>query len=112
MVDDGFADLAGWNVGLVTNHTARVDTSDGGPAHVIDRLDAAPNGILAAIFGPEHGYRGTAEAGDYISGGRDEATGVPVYSLHGSRRKPTQAKLRGLDDLVFDMQDVRARFYT
>lgn len=112
LVDDGFADLAGWNVGLVTNHTARVDTSDGGPAHVIDRLDAAPNVILAAIFGPEHGYRGTAEAGDHISGGRDEATGVPVYSLHGSRRKPTQAQLRGLDALVFDMQDVGARFYT
>ena len=112
LVDGGFADLAGCTVGLVTNHTARVDTSDGGPAHLIDRLDAAPNVTLAAIFGPEHGYRGTAEAGDHISGGRDEATGVPVYSLHGSRRKPTQAQLRGLDALVFDMQDVGARFYT
>ena len=112
LVDDGFRELAGWNVGLVTNHTARVDTSDGGPAHLIDRLDATPNVTLSAIFGPEHGYRGTSEAGDHVSGGRDEATGVPVHSLHGSRRKPTQSQLRGLDALVFDIQDVGARFYT
>lgn len=112
LVDSNFADLAGWNVGLVTNHTARVSTEDGGPIHLIDRIHDAPNVTLGAIFGPEHGYRGTEEAGDHVSGGRDEATGVVVHSLHGQRRKPTQSQLRGLDALVFDMQDVGARFYT
>lgn len=112
LIGNNFEQLTGWSVGLVVNHTAQVDTSDGGPAHLIDRIDRAPNVTLGAIFGPEHGYRGTAEAGDHVSGERDEATGVPVFSLHGSRRKPTQAQLRGLDALVFDMQDVGARFYT
>ncbi|MDX1439094.1 MAG: DUF1343 domain-containing protein [Rubricoccaceae bacterium] len=112
LVDGNFDQLAGWNVGLVINHTALVDTSDGGPVHLIDRIDKASTVTLGAIFGPEHGYRGTAEAGDHVTGGRDEATGVPVYSLHGDRRKPTQAQLRGLDALVFDIQDVGARFYT
>src|SRR5690606_23606928 len=109
---DGFRDLAGPRVGLVTNQTARVDTSDGGPAHLIDRLHAAPGVTLAALFGPEHGLRGTAEARDRVEGGRDAATSVPVHSLYGQRQKPTPAQLRGLDALVFDMQDVGARFYT
>ncbi|MDT7856407.1 DUF1343 domain-containing protein [Rubrivirga sp. S365] len=118
LVNEGFAPLAALGrggvvrVGLVTNHTARVDTADGGPAHLIDRLAAAPDVALAALFGPEHGLRGTAEAGAGVSGGADRATGTPVYSLYGASRKPTQAQLRGLDALVFDMQDVGARFYT
>ena len=118
LVDEGFAPLAEIvasrppRVGLVTNHTARVDTSDGGPAHLIDRMEASQNVELAALFGPEHGLRGTAEAGDTVEGGRDAATGVPVYSLYGRTKKPTPAQMRGLDALVFDMQDVGARFYT
>src|SRR5690606_29444653 len=109
---DGFRDLAGLRVGLVTNRTARVDTADGGPPHLIDRLHAAPGVTLAALFGPEHGLRGTAEAGDRVEGGRDAATGAPIHSLYGQRQKPSQAQLAGLDALVFDMQDVGARFYT
>ncbi|MDX1421247.1 MAG: DUF1343 domain-containing protein [Rubricoccaceae bacterium] len=112
LVDGGFAAWTGWRAGLVTNPTARVDTTDGEPAHLIDRLVAAPGVTLAALFGPEHGLRGTAEAGDRVEGGRDAATGIPVYSLYGSSRKPSQAQLAGLDALVFDMQDVGARFYT
>jgi uncharacterized protein YbbC (DUF1343 family) len=112
LVGDGFRGLAGLRVGLVTNQTARVDTADGGPAHLIDRLAAAPNVTLAALFGPEHGLRGTAEAGDRVESGRDAATGVPVHSLYGTSKKPTQAQLAGLDALVFDMQDIGARFYT
>ena len=112
LVDDGFAALAGLRVGLVTNPTARVDTADGGPAHLIDRLAAAPNVTLAALFAPEHGLRGTAEAGERVEGGRDTATGAPVHSLYGQHRRPTPAQLRGLDALVFDVQDVGARFYT
>ncbi|NNF57648.1 MAG: DUF1343 domain-containing protein [Rhodothermaceae bacterium] len=112
LVDDGFHDLAGWRVGLITNHTARVDTADGGPVHLIDRLHAAPNVTLAALFGPEHGLRGTAEAGDRVEEGRDAATAVVVHSLYGRNRKPAARHLRDLDALVFDMQDVGARFYT
>ena len=111
-VADGFADLDGMRVGLVTNPTARVDTADGGPAHLIDRLHTAPNVTVGALFGPEHGIRGDAEAGAGVAGGRDATTGAPVYSLYGRSKKPSQAQLDGLDALVFDMQDVGARFYT
>ncbi|MEM1117689.1 MAG: DUF1343 domain-containing protein, partial [Bacteroidota bacterium] len=109
LVNEGFAALDGMRVGLVTNHTARVDTADGGPAHLIDRLGAAPGVTLAALFGPEHGIRGDAEAGARVD---SEADDVPIYSLYGSNKKPTRAQMRGLDGLVFDMQDVGARFYT
>ena len=112
LVDTRFDTLNGMRVGLVTNHTARVDTADGGPAHLIDRLAQAPNVVVGALFGPEHGLRGTAEAGDHVENGRDAATGAPVYSLYGANRKPTPSQMRGLDALVFDMQDVGARFYT
>ncbi len=112
LVAQRFRPLDGMRVGLVTNPTARVDTADGGPAHLIDRLHDAPNVIVGALFGPEHGIRGDAEAGAGVSGGRDGTTGAPVYSLYGRIKKPTPAQLRGLDALVFDMQDVGARFYT
>ncbi|MEM0962387.1 MAG: DUF1343 domain-containing protein [Bacteroidota bacterium] len=112
LVDERFRALDGMRVGLVTNHTARVDTADGGPAHLIDRMHAAPNVIVGALFGPEHGIRGDAEAGAGVSGGLDATTGAPVYSLYGRRKKPTPRQMRGLDALVFDMQDVGARFYT
>ena len=110
LVDTDFAALDGMTVGLVTNHTARVGTDDGGPAHLIDRFLTAPNVTLGALFGPEHGIRGTAEAGAAVEGGAEDD--VPVYSLYGSNKKPTQRQLRDLDALVFDMQDVGARFYT
>ena len=115
LVDSDFAALAALTparaprVGFVTNHTARVDTADGGPAHVIDRMMASDAVELAALFGPEHGIRGDAEAGATVD---DDADDVPVYSLYGSNKKPTGAQTRGLDVLVFDMQDVGARFYT
>jgi uncharacterized protein YbbC (DUF1343 family) len=115
LVDSDFAALAALTptrmprVGLVTNHTARVDTSDGGPAHLIDRMVASEAVELAALFGPEHGIRGDAEAGARVD---DDADQVPVYSLYGSAKKPTRAQTRGLDVLVFDMQDIGARFYT
>ena len=112
LVDSRFEALDGMRVGLVTNHTARVSTADGGPEHLIDRVHAAPNVVLGALFGPEHGLRGTAEAGASVSGGRDASTGVPVHSLYGPTKKPSQRQLAGLDALVFDMQDIGARFYT
>ena len=107
LVESGFAALAGKRVGLVVNHTARV-----GEAHLIDLVHDAPNVELAALFGPEHGLRGTEEDGVEVADGRDDRTGAPVYSLYGRTRKPTPEMLEDLDVLVFDIQDVGARFYT
>ncbi len=107
LAERGFDLLDGKRVGLVVNHTARVDT-----AHLIDLVFAAPNVELTALFGPEHGLRGLADAGEKVADGQDERTGVPVYSLYGETRKPTPDMLRGIDALVFDIQDIGARFYT
>ncbi|MFQ5569841.1 MAG: exo-beta-N-acetylmuramidase NamZ domain-containing protein [Rhodothermales bacterium] len=107
LAEDGFRLLDGMRVGLIVNHTARVDTS-----HLVDVVHAAPNVELVALFGPEHGLRGTADAGEKVADGRDDRTGAPVYSLYGSARKPTPEMLDGVDALVFDIQDIGARFYT
>jgi uncharacterized protein YbbC (DUF1343 family) len=80
--------------------------------HLIDLMHGAPGVTLAALFGPEHGLRGDADAGEKIDDGRDVRTGAPVYSLYGDTRKPSPEMLAGLDVLVFDIQDIGARFYT
>lgn len=107
LAKNDFESLAGQRVGLLVNHTAQVDT-----AHLIDRIDRAPNVKLAALFAPEHGLRGTEGAGEAIEDGRDPQTGAPIYSLYGDTRRPTPEMLDDLDALVFDIQDVGARFYT
>ena len=107
LVASGFAALAGKRVGLITNQTGLV-----GGEHLADLLSKAPGLKLAAIFAPEHGFRGKAEAGASVRGGVDAKTGVPIFSLYGATRKPTQVMLRNVDVLVFDIQDVGARFYT
>jgi uncharacterized protein YbbC (DUF1343 family) len=99
-------ELRGKRVGLIC-HPASVDARG---RHAIDLLRAAPGATLAAIFSPEHGLRG-GETGE-VAHGRDEATGLPVWSLYGEVRKPSPGLLEGLDLLVFDLQDVGARFYT
>jgi uncharacterized protein YbbC (DUF1343 family)/CubicO group peptidase (beta-lactamase class C family) len=106
LVRDHFAPLKGRRVGLVTNHSG-VDR-DGRCA--IDLLHRAEGVTLVALFSPEHGIRGTAD--EKVPDTRDEKTGLPVYSLYGSRRKPTADTLRGVDTLVFDIQDAGCRFYT
>lgn len=93
-------------VGLVMNPTARVDGT-----HMLDTL-MARNVNVTALFAPEHGFRGEAGAGEVIENGVDQATGLPVYSLYGQTKKPTREMLREVDVLLFDMQDVGARFYT
>ncbi len=94
-------------VGLVTNHTAL----DRNGRHAIDVL--REGGVeLVALFSPEHGIRGRAEAGERVESGVDEASGLPVHSLYGAIRKPTAEMLAGLDVLVFDIQDIGARYYT
>jgi uncharacterized protein YbbC (DUF1343 family) len=80
--------------------------------HLADLLGKAPNVKLTAIFAPEHGFRGTAEAGAKVRDSVDAKTGVAVFSLYGASRKPTAQMLRNVDVLVFDIQDVGARFYT
>jgi uncharacterized protein YbbC (DUF1343 family) len=101
-----FAPLRGKRIGLITNHTGR--TLDG--RSTIDALKSAPGVTLVALFSPEHGIRGVQDAN--INDAVDEKTGLPIYSLYGETRRPSPDALRGLDALVFDVQDVGARFYT
>ena len=108
LLSDSLALVRGRRVGLVTNHTGR-DRS-GTPS--IDLLAAHPEVELVALYSPEHGIRGTAEAGVRVEGGVDERTGVPVHSLYGATTKPTDAMLDGVEVLLFDIQDVGTRYYT
>src|SRR5690606_27895219 len=100
--------LRGKRVGLVTNPTGVNRELRSG----IDLLASHPEIELVALFGPEHGVRGDAQAGDQVASSRDPATGLPVHSLYGENREPDADMLRGIDVLVFDIQDVGARFYT
>lgn len=108
LVRDGFDLLRGQRVGVITNHTGL--TKDG--RHIVDLLHRAKNVDLVAIFGPEHGVRGVEPDGAAVNSHVDSATGVPVYSLYGKIRRPTEEMIDELDVLVFDIQDVGARFYT
>ena len=103
---DGFKQLNGLRIGLVTNHTGR--NREG--RQTIDVLSKAPGVRLVALFSPEHGIRGQAD--DKISDSKDEVTGLPIYSLYGETRRPKPEQLKDLDALVYDIQDVGARFYT
>ncbi|MEX2609680.1 MAG: DUF1343 domain-containing protein [Gemmatimonadota bacterium] len=102
------APLAGRRVGLITNHTGR--TADG--RSTIDALAEDTRLELAALFSPEHGIRGTADAGERVTDEVDEATGLPIYSLYGQTRAPTSTMLADLDALAFDIQDIGTRYYT
>jgi uncharacterized protein YbbC (DUF1343 family)/CubicO group peptidase (beta-lactamase class C family) len=107
LVRDGFAPLQGRKVGLITNHTGRAANG----TSTIDLLHKAPGMSLVALFSPEHGIRGTLDIED-VPSSQDEATGLPIHSLYGETRRPTEAMLQGLDTLVIDLQDVGVRFYT
>jgi uncharacterized protein YbbC (DUF1343 family) len=100
--------LRGKRVGLITNPTGiSYDMTS-----TIDILFNAPGVQLVALFGPEHGVRGDVEAGKYVEFYNDRTTGLPVYSLYGKTRKPTPEMLRGIDVLVYDIQDIGVRSYT
>ncbi|MFL6212798.1 MAG: exo-beta-N-acetylmuramidase NamZ domain-containing protein [Blastocatellia bacterium] len=104
---DGFKALEGRRVGLITNHTGL----DREGRSTIDRLAAASNLKLVALFSPEHGLRGIEDAN--VKSLRDEKTGLPIFSLYDTgTKRPTDEMLAGIDTLVFDIQDVGARFYT
>ena len=106
LVEDGFRPLHNKRVGLVTNHTGRTR----GGASTIDVLFRAPGVQLVKLFSPEHGIRGAVDAA--VPDGTDETTGLPIVSLYGRNRKPLPKDLEGIDVLVYDIQDIGARFYT
>ena len=98
--------IKGRTVGIFANQTSMV-----GNTHLVDTLTKL--GIdIKVIFGPEHGFRGTADAGEKVGNYTDTKTGIPVVSLYGSKRRPSAVDVKGVDLLIFDIQDVGVRFYT
>lgn len=106
--DREFEGLKGKRVGLVTNPSG----VDRYLNSTVDILYNAPGVELVALYGPEHGVRGDVYAGGHVTDTKDEATGLPVYSIYGSTRKPTPEMLEGIDVMVYDIQDVGVRSYT
>lgn len=104
--------LNGKRIGIVANQTSVIFESDHKSyTHLVDSLIAL--GIdVKQVFAPEHGFRGTADAGEIVKDGIDTKTGLPLVSLYGKNKKPSQEQLAGLNLVVFDIQDVGARFYT
>lgn len=124
-----FSLLRNKKVGILTNQTGLVifeaplsvkDTINGSKQesmktvtmHVVDYIVQNTKIDLVKIYAPEHGFRGTADAGELIVDGKDSKTGLPIISLYGNNKKPTSEQLQGIDVLLFDLQDVGARFYT
>lgn len=108
LLSDSLHLIKGKRVGLLTNHSGR----DRKGTSSIDLLFKAPGVKLTALYGPEHGIRGVAKAGEKISSSVDSATGVKVYSLYGDVESPTADMLKDVDVLLYDIQDVGARVYT
>ncbi|MEL6673941.1 MAG: DUF1343 domain-containing protein [Bacteroidota bacterium] len=104
---DNASQLQGKNVGVVANHTALLP----GGEHLVDAL--IRNGVqVTKVFAPEHGFRGTADAGEKVADGVDQKTGLPIISLYGKSRKPNTEQMSGLEVVVFDIQDIGSRHYT
>ncbi|MDC3351135.1 DUF1343 domain-containing protein [Flavobacteriaceae bacterium] len=98
------------NIGIVANQTSVIFKPEG-YTHLIDTL-LSLNIIIKKAFAPEHGFRGRADAGEYVKDGVDAGSGIPIVSLYGSNKIPNAAILSDLDVVIFDVQDVGARFYT
>ncbi|KAB1153729.1 exo-beta-N-acetylmuramidase NamZ family protein [Flavobacterium luteum] len=124
-----FSLLKNKKVGIVTNQTgmiaydsiytvfdtildSHIDIVNKKTLHIVDYIKEKTKIELVKIYAPEHGFRGTADAGELIIDGKDTKTGLPIISLYGNNKKPTPEQLAGIDVLVFDLQDVGARFYT
>ena len=107
LVEQFMDSLAGKQVAIVGNHTTKFENG----THLVDSLLGLGVDIKHA-FAPEHGFRGTSDAGAHIKDGKDSLTGLNVYSLHGKTRKPSQSQLEGLDWVIFDIQDVGTRHFT
>ena len=106
--DRNFDVLQGKRVGLITNPTS----VDRFLKSTVDILHEAPGVNLVALFGPEHGVRGDVRAGDHIADSKDAKTGVPVFSLYGASKRPSKEMLKGVEVLVYDIQDNGCRSYT
>ena len=107
-VRDVWRELRGRTVGIVTNPSGVLSTGE----PLADAVHRNTQIAVKALFGPEHGIRGTTGAGETVGSSTDPNTGLPVYSLYGATRRPTRAMLDGIDVLLFDIQDVGARPYT
>nr|WP_294780752.1 DUF1343 domain-containing protein [uncultured Flavobacterium sp.] len=94
-------------IGIVTNQTGILSNK----THLVDFL-LEKKIAIQTIFAPEHGFRGTADAGEHVVDGKDQKTGLSIISLYGDNKKPKPAQLNGIDIMIFDLQDVGARFYT
>ncbi|MDX2190576.1 MAG: DUF1343 domain-containing protein [Bacteroidota bacterium] len=105
-LDAYFNLIKGKRVGLVVNQTSNINQT-----HLVDTLKKSGINIVR-IFGPEHGFRGNADAGEHINNDTDAKTGIPVVSLYGKNKKPTSEQVSDLDIILFDIQDVGVRFYT
>lgn len=101
-----FNHLEGKRIGIVANQTSLIDE-----VHLVDTLLSSGLNVVK-VFTPEHGFRGVAEAGELVNNQTDVRTGLPLISLYGDHRKPFQQDFEGIDIMVFDLQDVGARFYT
>lgn len=99
--------LEGKTIAVATNHTGLLEDK----THLVDFL-IGKNIDIKHIFAPEHGFRGDADAGEYIQNGVDTQTGLPIISLYGNNKKPTVQQMKGIDLVLFDIQDVGVRFYT
>jgi uncharacterized protein YbbC (DUF1343 family) len=109
--------LIGKKVGVVANQTSvifkdrRQKTEDKSYTHIVDSL-LKLNIDIKTVFAPEHGFRGTADAGEKVRNGIDTKTGLPIISLYGKNRKPTEEQIKDIEIMIFDIQDVGVRFYT
>lgn len=106
--DNNFSQLKGKKVGLITNPTGVNHQLES----TVDIFFKSPEVNLVALYGPEHGVRGDYSAGDHVDFFKDPITGLPVFSLYGKTRKPTPEMLKGIDVLVYDIQDIGSRSYT
>ena len=100
--------LKGKRIGMVVNHTSVVGRKQ---VHLLDTLLKREVRVVK-VFAPEHGFRGNADAGETVKDGKDSRTGILIVSLYGDNKKPSAAQLKDVDVIVFDIQDVGARFYT
>ncbi|WP_373056877.1 exo-beta-N-acetylmuramidase NamZ domain-containing protein [Zunongwangia sp. H14] len=98
-------------IGIIANQSSLIKNENGTYTHLVDSLKNLGVNIKK-VFAPEHGFRGEADAGEKVQDGTDLKTGLPVISLYGSNKKPSAEQLKGIDMLIFDLQDVGTRFYT
>lgn len=108
LFENQFDLIAGKNIGVICNHTAVTSAGE----HLVDKLLKSENVNLAAIFSPEHGFTGNIEGGKIIESGLYRDKGIKLFSLYGKINKPTPEMLKDIDVMIYDIQDIGARFYT